>query len=325
MFRLRINLFLLFISASLLFPLQVSSEVVDKVVAVVNDDIITQSELNEEVSGIYKQLLRKNPEQSLLAAMDEARERALDAMIDEHLVHQRAKQLRVSVRDEEIDEAYDRMKVKLRVTDEQFIDKLEKSGLTKEGYRKKLKSSILQSKLLSVDVRSKIVISDEMVVDYYDENYTSKIDKGSYYILQMGFTWDAKKQESKKEAFARANRVKTLAEGGKDFKKLAKQFSDLPSAADGGDLGVFTLDDMAPVMADAITKLNPGGISEIIEMGSGYQFFKLLSGDESKIVASESYEAVEEEIREKLYQEKLETAYQDWVRKLKEEAYIQKL
>lgn len=326
-----IQLVLLIIFTAFVLPLQISAEVVDKVVAVVNDDIITQSELDEETSELYQQLLSKNPEQSLLVAMDEAQDKALNSMIDRRLVQQRAKLLRVTVTKEEIDLAFEKTRQKLSINMAKFIDKLKQSGLTEESYRRKLEASILQSKLLSVDVRSKIVITEEMIVDHYDSNYTSKIDKGSYYILQMGFSWDndlsdsQKISASKKKALNTAERIKKLAVNGQDFKSLAKKFSDLPSAADGGDLGVFTLDEMAPNMSTAISTLNPGEISDIIVMGSTYQFFKVISGDENEVVVSDTYEAVKDEIREELYEEKLEDAYLEWVKKLKENAYIQKL
>ncbi|MFW2366257.1 MAG: peptidylprolyl isomerase, partial [Desulforhopalus sp.] len=71
--------------------------------------------------------------------------------------------------------------------------------------------------------------------------------------------------------------------------------------------------------------LKPGEVSDIIETPAGYQIFKVLSNEKNAIVVTASYEAVKEEIKEKLYQIKLKDAYSDWVRKLKENAYIQKL
>ena len=215
-------------------------------------------------------------------------------------------------------------------TPTEFRHKLELSGLTEESYRDKLKAQILQSRLLSFDVRSKIIVTDEMILDYYDENYTSRVDKGSYYLLQIGLSWPktdnpeqlaADKQETK----SKVERVYKLAQSGQDFKSLAEKFSDLPSASDGGDIGVFTLDEMARSMRDAVGALKPGEISEIIETPAGYQFFKLLSGEENAIVVTASFEAVKEEIREKIFEEKLKIAYSEWVKKLKDEAYIQRM
>ncbi len=312
-------------------PLHLYAEVVDKVVAVVNEDIITLSELEAEASTIYQTIARTKEGQSMLSAMDEAREATLNSMIDQHLIQQRARLFNVAVSEEEIDQAYNRMVAKNKLNASEFRRKLLQSGLSEENYRSKLRSSILQSKLLSIDVRSKIVITDAMILDYYDEHYTSRVAGDSYYLLQMGFSWNseltdsAKLAQSKNEALDTAKRIKALAVTGKNFKTLAQKFSDLPSASDGGDIGTFTLDEMAIAMRSAVENLPPGEISKIIETPAGYQFFKLLSGDENAIVVTSSYEAAEDEIREKLYNEKLKDAYQDWVKLLKEEAYIQKL
>ncbi len=314
----------------LFFPLLASAEIVDKVVAVVNEDAITLSELEEEAAGLYRAIAKEKTDIPLVEALEQAREMTLNTMIDQRLIEQRAKQYRVSVTDEEIDAAYERMRTGFSLSPNEFRRKLVSSGMTEELYRNKLKSQVLQNKLLSYDVRSKIVITEAMIIDYYDENYTSKVDKGNYYLLQMGFTWDTnvdneKLEASKQETFERAERVIKLVKAGQDFRTLAQKFSDLPSASDGGDIGIFTLDEMASTMREAVAPLNPGEVSIIIETDAGYQFFKLLSGEDSAIVVTASYEAVKEEIKEKLFQQKLKEAYSEWVEKLKEDAYIQKL
>ncbi|MGB3209116.1 MAG: peptidylprolyl isomerase [Desulforhopalus sp.] len=314
----------------LLCPLYISAEVVDKVVAVINDDIITLSELEEETAGLFRTIARENPGESVMEALEKARETALDGMIEHRLIQQKAEKYNVTVTDEDVDAAYEKMREGMSLNPSEFRLKLEKSGLTEELYRKKLQSQILQSRLLSYDVRSKIIVTDEMVLDYYDENYTSRVDGGSYYLLQIGLSWTASddpetlaanKAETRKEI----ERVYNLAKNGQDFRSLAEKFSDLPSASDGGDIGVFTLDEMAVAMRDAIAPLKPGELSKIIDTPAGFQFFKVLSGEENAIVVSASFESVKEEIRQKLFEEKLKEAYSEWVRKLKEDAYIQKM
>jgi peptidyl-prolyl cis-trans isomerase SurA len=321
----------LIIHLLLFFPLNIAAEVVDKVVAVVNDDVITLSELEEEAAALYQSVARTNSDKPLIDALAEAREMTLDRMIDQHLIAQRARQYNVSVTEEEVESAFEGMRSKMSLSPLEFRQKLEESGLSENLYRKQLESQILQNKLLSYDVRSKIVITEDMILDYYDENYTSRVNEGHYYLLQMGFTWDTsttdqgKQAIEKQDALQRATRVVKLVESGKDFRSLAQKFSDLPSAKDGGDIGSFSLDDMAQVMRDAVAPLKPGEISKVIETPAGYQFFKVLSNEKNAIVVTASYETVKEEIKEKLYQLKLQEAYSDWVRKLKENAYIQKI
>ena len=318
---------------ALFFWLQTSvnstAEMVDKIVAVVNDDIITLSELEDETTDIYKTLANNKSPENLLEAMDEARELALNKMIDRTLMEQKAKQFNLSVSEAEIDSAFERTKSNMSLDSSQFRQKLKKSGLSEEQYRNQLRDNILQSKILSVDVRSKIVITDEMVLDYYDQHYTSRVNQGDYYLLQMGFSWkeDPQKdlEQSKNKTLKIAKRIHNLVTGGQDFKTLAKKFSDLPSASDGGDIGIFTLDEMAPAMQSAVKDLKPGELSSIIELQSGYQFFKLLSGEDEAIVVTSSLESSKGEIRDKLYESKMKEAYKVWVKNLKESAYIQKL
>lgn len=315
----------------LFFPLYIFAEVVDKVVVVVNDDVITLSELEEEAAGLYRSVAKENSDKPLVDALAEAREITLNRMIDQLLIAQRATQYNISVDETEIDAAYENMQSKMSLSSAEFRQKLEESGLSEELFRKQLRSQLLQDKLLSYDVRSKIVITEDMILDYYDENYTSRVDEGHFYLLQIGFTWDTeisdpgKLAANKQDAMERATRVAKLISGGKDFRTLAEKFSDLPSANDGGDIGSFSLDDMAPPMRKAVAPLKPGEVSDIIETPAGYQIFKVLSNEKNAIVVTASYEAVKEEIKEKLYQIKLKDAYSDWVKKLKENAYIQKI
>lgn len=319
---------MLILLLELLLPLSLSAEVVDKVIAVVNDEIITLSELEEETTALFRSITENNPEVPAVDALEQAREVSLNSMIERRLIQQKAKKYNVTVTDEDVEAAYEKVRNGMSLNPTEFRQKLEKSGLTQESYRTKLRSQLLQSRLLSFDVRSKIVVTEEMILDYYDENYTSRVDQGSYYLLQIGCSWKktddpeklaAEKQETRK----RTERIHSLAKKGQDFRKLAEKFSELPSAVDGGDIGVFTLDEMAPAMRDAVQSLKPGEVSQIIETPAGYQFFLLLSGEEKAIVVTAALEAVKEEIRQKIFEEKLKIAYSEWVKKLKAEAYIQ--
>lgn len=328
-----IKRFLVFSLFTLFLTIQLTgaatAEMVDKVVAVVNDDIITLSELEAETSEIYKTLAQNNSPEELLEAMDEAREMALNKMIDQTLMKQKARQFNLSVSEQEINTAFERMRSKMSLSPAEFRTKLQETGISEEQYRSKLSDNILQSKIVSVDVRSKIVVTDEMILEYYDQHYTSRVNEGDFYLLQIGFSWendDGKGVEERQaHALKLAERIHKLAQDGQDFKTLAQKFSDLPSAIDGGDIGVFTLDEMAAAMRGAVKDLQPGEISPIIELGSGYQFFKLLSGEDEAIVVTSSFESSKEEIREKLYEIKMQEAYQAWAKELKQSAYIQKL
>jgi len=307
----------------LFFPAHGLTEVVDRVVAIVNEEIITLSELEEEAAGLYSNIAMSNTSTPILEALAEAREIALNNLIDQRLITQRAKEQNIGVSEAEIDAAYARMRDSSGLSPEEFSSKIELSGLTEEKYRDRLRLQALQGKLVSLDVHARIAITDEMIEEAYLAQYADQADTGSYYLLQMGFSWtdEANREPTRKRAEEAWSKVKK----GGDFKSLARELSDLPSAEDGGDIGLFSLDEMAAAMRQAVDGLQPGDLSEIIETPAGYQFFQVLSSEQGATEATAQYEAVKESIRARLQDEKLKEAYAVWVKKLKEDAYIQKL
>ncbi|MBT8333217.1 MAG: peptidylprolyl isomerase, partial [Deltaproteobacteria bacterium] len=220
------------------------------------------------------------------------------------------------------------------VSRDTFLEQLYASGLDEVTYRSNLQSQILQNKLISRDIRSKIIITEDRILDYYDAQYTKRVDEGSYYLLQIGVSWGETQaaesstsaiEEKKSNARKQVESVHKLARSGQDFSELARKFSDLPSAADGGDIGVFQEDDMASYMKNAVISLKPGEISPIIETPVGYQFFKLLSTREGGIVIQAPYDTVKDEIRQILFQEAMQSEFKNWINGIKERAYIRKL
>jgi peptidyl-prolyl cis-trans isomerase SurA len=308
---------------ALFLPTHASAEVVDRVVAIVNDEIITLSELDEEAAGLYGSIAMSSANTPILEALAEVRVVALNNLIDQRLITQRAKQQNIGVSQAEIDAAYERMRDSSGLSPEEFSSKIELSGLTEEKYRDRLRLQALQGKLVSLDVHARIAITDEMVREAYLAQYAGQDDTDSYYLLQMGFSWtdEASREPTRKRAEEARNRVKKDG----DFKSLARELSDLPSAEDGGDIGLFSLDEMAAAMRQAVSGLQPGDLSEIIETPAGYQFFQVLSSEQGATEATAQYEAVKESIRARLQDEKLKQAYAEWVKKLKDDAYIQKL
>ncbi len=325
---------LVFLSLLSLPAPYIQAELVDRVVAVVNDEIITLSELDKEGQSIFRKIASTTPAAQLESKLVETRAEILETLIDKKLISQKAAAQKITVSDAEVNAALDNVLKRTRMSKEQLLEKLNESGVNEDIYKSTLKSQILQNKLVGADVHSKIIVTEEMVREYYDKNYTSRIEEGTYYLLQMGFSWDdpqgrdvnqAALYANKIDAQKRAERVYNLAKTGQDFGTLARKFSDMPSKEDGGDIGTFELDDMADYMQKAVAGLHPGDISEIIETPIGFQFFKLLSAGDDAVVRTSPYETVKDEIKEELLDKELQKAYAQWVKELKEQAYIQKL
>ncbi len=315
----------------LMLPSLAGAEVVDRVVAEVNNDVITLSEVEEAGKGILRKIALEVPAQDRLSAIEQLRKDILRSLIDKKLIQQEAAKQGVVVSEQEVDQSFEQVLRANNLSREELLDQLNENGIYEADYRDNLRTQIYQNKLLNRDVRSKIVITEEAILDYYDTSYTKHIPEGGYYLLQIGIGWGetegedldpALLEQRKQSARQRADRVHKLALSGKDFKELASKFSDLPSAAEGGDIGVFEEDEMASYMQAAVTTLTPGEVSRIIETPVGYQFFKLLSSKEGGIVMQAPYAEVKEDIREKLYSEALKSEFDEWIGNIRENAYV---
>jgi peptidyl-prolyl cis-trans isomerase SurA len=314
-----------------MWPSFSDAELVDRVVAEVNDDVITLSELEKAGESYFKRIRDNAPAREVKIALEKAREEVLASLVDKMLLQQEAAKMSISVSEAEIDMAIDQILARNKATIEDFKKDLAAMHLTEQQYREDLRDQMLQSKLSNFQVRSRIVITEEDIQEYYQKQYTQENQESGYYLLQMGFTWEEQGNLvmpgtiAKQDAEKRAEEIRNRVLDGESFKDLAKSFSNLPSAKDGGDIGLIKKDEMARYMRDTVLAMKPGEVSPIVETESGYQFFKLLSVREGDMVILAPYESVRVEIRDLLYQEEIKEQYDIWVKELREKAYIKTL
>lgn len=307
-------------------PLHCRAELVDRIVAKVNDDIITLSELNEESAATLQKIRENAPPDQIRNAIRQARQEILTGLIDRMLISQKAESSGLSVSNENLDATIARILEQNQITMEQFLEQLKVMGMTEAQYRNKMRSQMLQSKLINFEIRSKVVITDEKVRRYYDESFGQEESSEGYHLLQIGCLWGPDgRSETRLDARKRAEQLHAMISEGENFKEIAKAYSDLPSAADGGDIGVFKEEELAVYMRDAIKGLYPGQISVIIESSTAYQFFKILSSKEGNVIQQAPFETVKEEIRSLLYEQELREDFDKWVTQLRDEAFIEEL
>jgi peptidyl-prolyl cis-trans isomerase SurA len=325
---------LFFCATLLLTPLAGKAEMLDRIAAVVNDDVITLSELEESGREYLERIREKAPPDQVDAMLEEGRKRLLDKLVNQHLISQQAAKANIHVSEQELESSYAEQLQNMGLSKEEFRDKLKQSGLSVEKYKTDLRSKILRDKLIRFEVRSKVVVTEEMMQEYYATKYSEKVEDGGYYLLQMGFTWgDSEEVQNSPElleadkarARQRAEKARQRILDGADFGTIARQFSNLPSADDGGDIGVFQKDEMAAYMRDAIVELDVGEISPILETPIGYQFFKLLSRKKDTGVERIPFEAVKEDIHQKLMERNFKKIYGQWVDEIKKSSYIKKM
>jgi peptidyl-prolyl cis-trans isomerase SurA len=332
----------------------VQAEVIDRIVAVVNNDVVTQSELDAEAQGAYTRIDATLPPEQRQEVRQQVRGEVLDSLIDKLLVAQRAKVLKIKVTEKEIDDAVQQVLDRNKVSKKELLASLAESGVNENIYRNTLRSQLLQNKLIAQELHNKVVITDEMARKEYqrrggggataDGEAKKSGGKQIFYTLQqIGCRWDDIEgkelssevlAENKKRARQRIEKVYQMAKSGGDFVNLATQYSDLPSATDHGNLGAMPADELDADMLAAIKKLHDGEISDIIEMPNAFQFFKLVLTerkdrnavkDDAAARSADGFAQAKDQIMNELYNTEMKKAFSDWAKELRNDAYIRKM
>ena len=307
----------------LVFSPSARAKVIDRVVAVVNDDLITLSEMNEEGGHLFAKIEKEVPQDRRGPVLRRVQKQVLDALIERKLILQRAARRGVTISQEDVDMQYAAIMEKNGFTEEQFAAELARIGSTPAQYKEKLKAQIARQRLISYEIRSKVVVTNEDIERYYHEEYGLECKEDGLHILQIGITWGpGTKTASREEARLKAEQMRGMILDGEDFASIARQYSDLPSARDGGDIGVFAEDELSDAMRRGLAGLRPGEISPVIETASGFQFFKLLSMRHGNVITQPPLELVRSEIRAILYEREMKKKFDEWVVQLREHSYI---
>lgn len=302
--------------------------IVDRVVAIVNDEVITLSEVNEEGKVLLQRVTKTAPPAELSEALKQMRQSIIEKLIEKKILLQQAEKEKISVSDDEVKLAREQIMERNKITPEAFQQQLAAMGMDEKQYMENLRTQVLSSRLVNLEIRSKVIIPEDRIIDYYDTHYTERVGEGDYYLLQIGISWDNKAPAgsgiptTREAAKKQAEELRSRAVAGDDFKELAKKYSSLPSSVDSGDIGILKADDMSAAMLETITRTKPGQISPIIETSSGFQFFKVQASQEGQIITKVSYESVKDEIYEILYQQEMEARYANWLKEMKSKAYI---
>jgi peptidyl-prolyl cis-trans isomerase SurA len=305
-------------AAILLFFTPVSAEIQNRVVAIVNNEVVTLYELNgkiRELTGLSPRELKEKSEEMYI----ETRRKILNELIDQKISLEKIKELEIKVTPEEVDQAIERVKEDNQLTQEGLIAKLKERGTTYEAYRKSIKSELERIRLINYEVQSKILLREEDIEKYYKEHideFTSggKVHLALIYLRQM----DPADKDEARDLYEKAQNILSMIEKGEDFGKLAKKFSSGPGAREGGDLGVFKLSELNSEMAEQIKALSSGDVAKPIIRPDGIRIIKVVERDGGGV---KSLEQVRNAIQSILYREELERRYSAWISELRKRAY----
>ncbi len=306
----KISLGLAFICIFLFtLPTAGTAEVVDRIVAIVNDDIITLIELNKAIRPYAQKIESAGYSGEKKAKiLFKLRTDMLSRMVDRKLTDQEVRKMRLTVTDKEVDAAIERLKQAQMMTQEDLDEALEHDGMDFAEYREKIRQEILRPKLINYSVKSKVIVTDGDISAYYEEHAADYAGVKEYHLFNILVT---------KEHLP--DILRTRLAGGDDFKVLAKEFSEAPNAGDGGDLGVFRMETLSDQLKTAIAGLGQGEHTDVIPTDQGYQIFYL----ESVLAPQgQTLDQVKDEISKKLYDEIVEEKFGSWLDSLREKSYI---
>jgi peptidyl-prolyl cis-trans isomerase SurA len=316
LFKIIVSLMLL---SAMIAPCRASAETQNRIVAVVNSDVITLYELDNRIRAMTakssEELRRLDEEQYI-----KTRRQVLNLLVDEKLTQEKVAALGVRVDQKEVDAAIERIKANNSLTQEDLLAALKRDGLTMEAYRENVRRQIERMHLINAEVQSKIIIRDEAIREYYaahkDEfQVDEEVHLASIFVVGTG----ADASLDNQALLRKAQGVVEKHRAGEDFAKLAKEYSRGPGAGEGGDMGQFKTGQLNEALREIIGRMSVGDVSDPVPIPKGYQIVKLLGRKSGK---TRSLEEVKDAVFEKLYMKETDKRYSAWIKELREKAYL---
>jgi peptidyl-prolyl cis-trans isomerase SurA len=288
----------------------------DRVVAIVNQEVITWSELYRSMETDVMPGVRGLSDEERKKLFKENETIFLENLINFKLQLQEAQSAGIRVSDAEVKEAIDGIKSKYSMSDAKFEETLKSEGYTFDEYRKRLREQITISRIVNQQVRNKVLVNDQDIDAFLRSNKEFEGMSDKYRIRQIFFKKPVDATDRPKTE-DRARAVYAMIMEGKDFAALAKEYSEDPSRNSGGDLGFIEKNSLAQEFGSALSQMKPGEVSKPFWTDAGLHIIKYEEKSEKKS-PGEIREAARSALSNKLFTER----YNAWIKSLRERAFI---
>jgi peptidyl-prolyl cis-trans isomerase SurA len=297
-----------------------SAEIVDRIVAVVNDDIITLFDMNRSFKPYADKIRERGyPLEEESKVLFKTWEDILNQLIEQKITDQEITRFKISISEKEIDQTIERIKEANYYTDEDLRAALAKDGLTMEEYHKQVKEQILRKRLVNLKITSKIVITKEDIKSYYETHSDEYGGENKYHLRNIIMKVSSLVDEKEKlEVKARMDEVYAKLKAGQSFETMAMTYSE-SLASEGGDLGLFGLSELSLQLQKAIKGMKAGEFTPVLYTDQGYQ---ILFVQEVVDTSGKSLEEVSPEIERKLFNDIVDNKFQSWLEDLRKQSHI---
>ena len=322
-------------------PALAAGQVVEEIIARVNNQIITRSEFNRSKDQLRDEVKQQDPNNADKVYADKEKD-VLRDLIDQQLLLDKGKDLGISG-DTDLVKRLDEMRKNMKLDSLEALEKeAEKQGISWEDFKQQQKNQIITQKVIGSEVSSKLSITKEEAEKFYEE-HKNEMEQPEFIRLAEILVApktpsitpepssgggkspedEAAKQAADAAALAaaesKANDLLKQIRDGANFEDIAKKFSDGPSAADGGALGMFKRGQLAKELENKTFAMKAGDVTDVIRTKQGFVILKVLDHQQAGIPPLK--EAMPK-IQDALYYEKLQPALRAYLKKLREDAYI---
>lgn len=308
--KLSIFLILVFLA------LPVYAELIDEVVATVNGEVITLSELERILVPVHKRYEQIYTGEELRKRKEYSREQLLEQLIENKLILQKAKDEGIGISEAFLEENLAEVKEKFG-SEKEFVAALKDEGTDIEKYKEELEKQLIIRAMMERAVVSKAKPKPKEIIDYYSLHEKEFVKNAevriSHILIKLG--------EDTKKLREEIDSIYAKLEKGEDFGELAKKYSQGPRAENGGDLGFISEGQLKPELEEVIKTIEVGKYSKIIETKQGYHIILVKDRKEERFLKlSEIWDGLED----KLFRQTLQIKHKEWVDQLKEKAHIEK-
>jgi peptidyl-prolyl cis-trans isomerase SurA len=300
-----------------------AGKTVEEIIARVNNEIITRSEYDKALTTAEEDAkqecqTRCTPEQ-LQSTTQEMQKNALRSLVDQSLLVQRAKDMGVSVEPEVI-KKLDQIRIQ---NHKESMEELEKAvaqeGINWEDFKNNIRNGILTQRVVSSEVGSHINITTEEIHTYYEAHKAEYVRPEQVALRSIEVNTQGKTAEEVVELKKKADTTLKRIQDGDDFGEMAKRFSDGSTAKQGGYLGVYKRGELSKELEDKVFVMKRNQMTDVMETKQGFLILQVMEHyDEGQQTEAK----VGDEIRDKLYGERMEPAMREYLKTLREQSYV---
>ncbi len=297
-----------------------SAEIIERVVAIINDEVVTLTDVDKyeqklKAGGLTDDLLI--PSEAVKQELLKDKKKLLQTMIDEKIIDSEVKRQKLEVPIERVEQEVRSIAKRNDISRDDLKKAVEEKGIKFSTYQDFIKTGLERHSLIDRAILSKIKISEDDVMSEYarlhgdsaDQNFEFTLAHILFLIEKGGIT---KAQE-------RAALVLGKLRAGEDFDRMASEYSEDPNYSSGGVLGTFKSGEFSKEFDSTVQKMNVGDVSKVVQTKAGLHILKLLK---KKLIPDPKIEKAKDEIRGQLYDKAYKKQFQAWLEQVRSEAFI---